>query len=103
VVNRNSRVDRENRWSWTNSSDGRYSVKSAYALLSKSLLSSDAPNGEVLQAVSWVWKSRAPSKVVVFSWQLILYRIPTRLNLSHRGVPIPSGGLGCVLCDAQPE
>ena len=59
----------------------------------------DAPVGEVLQAVSRVWKSGAPSKVVVFSWQLLLDRIPTKLNLSHRGVPRPVGGLGCVFCD----
>jgi hypothetical protein len=102
VVTRNSRVNRDDRWSWTHSSDGRYSVKSAYTHLSKSLPSS-VPNGEVLQAVSRVWKSPAPSKVVVFSWQLILDRIPTRLNLSLRGVQIPSGGLGCVFCDAQLE
>jgi len=59
--------------------------------------------GEVLQAVSRVWKSGAPSKVVVFSWQLILDRIPTRLNLSHRGVPLLEGGLGCVFCAASSE
>jgi len=59
--------------------------------------------GKVLQAVSQVWKSRAPSKVVFFSWQLILDRIPTRLNLSHCGVPLPTRDLGCVFCDAPSE
>lgn len=59
-----------------------------------------APDGEVLQTVSRAWKSSAPSKVVVFSWQLILHRIPTRLNLVRRCVPLPDGGLGCVFYGA---
>jgi hypothetical protein len=31
-----------------------------------------------------IWCSPAPSKVVVFSWQLLHYRLPTRSNLAHR-------------------
>lgn len=88
---------------WTHSTDGRYSVKSAYSHLLSSLQSSGAPEGDVLQAVSRVWKSGAPLKVVVFSWQLILDRIPTKLNLSHHGVPLPLKGLGCVFCAMSSE
>lgn len=103
VVTRNSHTNKDDRWVWAYSSDGRYSVKSAYGHLLSRLPGTDAPVGEALQAVSRVWKSGAPSKVVVFSWQLILDRIPTRLNLSHRGVPLPVGGLGCVFCAALTE
>jgi len=98
VVNRHSWSDREDGWSWTHSSDGRYSVKSAYSILLYSLPGNGALEGVVLEAASRVLKSCAPSKVVVFSWQLILDRIPSRLNLSLRGVPLPAGGLGCVFC-----
>ena len=97
------REGREDVWSWIHCPDGRYSVKSAYAYLSKILPVPGAPNGEILQAVSRVWKSWAPSKVVVFSWQLILDRIPTRLNLVRHGVPLPDGSLGCVFCDGPSE
>lgn len=45
-----------------------------------------------------VWKSWAPSKVVVFFWQLLLDKIPTRLNLVRRGVPLPEEGLGFLSC-----
>jgi len=103
VVARISRVDKEDRWAWTLSYDGRFSVKSAYGHLLSNLPGIDAPVGEVLQAVSRVWKFGAPSKVVVFSWQLLLNRIPTRLNLSYCGVPLPVGGLGCVFCDEPSE
>jgi len=83
--------EREDGWSWTHSSDGRYLVKSAYSHLLSSLQGPVAPDGVVLEAATRVWKSGAPSKVVVFSWQLILDRIPTRINLSLRGVPLPVG------------
>jgi len=68
VVNRHFRSDREDWWSWTHSSDGRYSVKLAYSLILSSLSSNRAPKGDVLEATTRVWKSCAPSKVVVFSW-----------------------------------
>ena len=41
--------------------------------------------------------------MIVFSWQLLLDRIPSRLNLVKCGVPLPVGGLGCAFCDAPSE
>ena len=78
-------------------------MKSAYTTLFKGLPDTGAPEGEVLQAISRVWKSWAPSKVIIFSWQLLLDRIPSRSNLFRRGVPLPVGGVGCVFCDALSE
>ena len=98
-----SREGRDDVWSWIHSPDGRYSVKSAYTFLSKSLQVPGAPDGETLQAVSQVWKSWAPSKVVISSWQLILDRILTRQNLVRRDVLLPDGGLECVFCGALSE
>jgi hypothetical protein len=43
------------------------------------------------------WKSLAPLKVIIFSWQLLLGRLPTKENLAKRGV----GGNApnhCVCC-----
>jgi len=34
--------------------------------------------------------------VIVFSWQLLLDRLPNRSNLIRRGVPLPERDLGCV-------
>lgn len=33
-----------------------------------------------------LWRSKAPSKVVAFSWTMLLDRIPTRSNLAKRRV-----------------
>jgi len=103
VVVRNTCVARGDAWSWRFSSDGLFSFKSAYSFLLPRLPASSAPVGENLQAVSQVWTSGDPSKVIVFSWQLILDRIPTRFNLLRRGVPLPEGGLGCAFCEAPTE
>lgn len=54
----------------------------------------------------WVWivlfskirGSSAPSKMCVFSWQTILDRIPTRMNLFRRGVIQPAESKDCVVC-----
>ena len=56
-----------------------------------------------MRAVGRVWKSWAPSKVVVFSWKLILDKIPSRRNLVRLGVPLPKGRLGYVFCVAPSE
>jgi len=67
-------------------------VKSAYDFLLKGVQALGVPEGVILQVVSKVWKSRTPSKVVVFSWQLLLDRIPTRFNLNRKGGSSLGGG-----------
>jgi len=44
-----------------------------------------------------IWKSKAPSKVVVFSGKLILDRIPIRRNLTRRNCLPPEVPTVCVL------
>jgi len=41
--------------------------------------------------------------VIVFSWQLLLDRIPSRSNLIRRVVPLPVGGVGCAFSDSPSE
>lgn len=98
VATRGSRIMKDDEWSWNISLDGRYSVKSAYSHLIKAL-----PKGVVLQAVFAVWKSWAPSKVIVFCWQLLLDRIPSRCNLIMRSVHLPIEGRGCIFCYGPSE
>jgi hypothetical protein len=73
-------------------------VKSTYEFLGT--IFSPEPNfGEQeLRVLNNIWKSPAPSKVIAFSWKLLRGRIPTRLNLAHRGVNVNGGSVDCVHC-----
>lgn len=50
-----------------------------------------------VKVFSQIWRSPAPSKVVAFSWKVLLNRIPTRINLSRRNVVPSNATLNCVL------
>jgi hypothetical protein len=65
------------------------------------LLSSFGVNS--IGIVAKVWGSWAPSKVIVFSWQALHARLPTRLNLSWRGVFNDGEAVSCVLCADSSE
>jgi hypothetical protein len=53
--------------------------------------------------VAQVWSSWAPSKVIVFSWQELLSRLPTRANLVCRGI-VPTGEASwCLWCEGEIE
>ena len=47
------------------------------------------------------WKCDVSSKVLIFSWRLILDRLPTHVALVRRGVMVEDGG--CVFCEANRE
>nr|GFC36361.1 RNA-directed DNA polymerase, eukaryota [Tanacetum cinerariifolium] len=53
------------------------------------------------QAVATRWVKFIPIKVNVFAWRAHRDRLPTGLNLSHRGVVLDS--IICPLCDADVE
>jgi len=52
---------------------------------------------------SQIWRSPAPSKVLAFSWKVLLNRIPTRINLLHRNVLPPNASLSYVSCGVAGE
>jgi hypothetical protein len=85
-------------WSWRHDPTGTFSVKSAYLLLTADLVF----NG--LDALlAKVWKSWAPSKVIVFSWQLLQDRVPTRQNLLKRRVIRDPGDALYAFCGSSIE
>jgi hypothetical protein len=77
-------------------------VKSAYDLLvdygESPILSSYE-----MKIFSKIWESPAPSKIVVFSWQLFHNRLPTKDNIYRRGVLELEVGVNCVWCVSNPE
>lgn len=84
VLNGNVRTEGIDRWAWRLEEGGVFFVKSAYKKL-VSMESQTVTMGEEEKKVfGQVWKSLAPSKVVAFSWKVLLNRIPMCLNLSRR-------------------
>lgn len=94
---------REDLWTWLFHSSGSYSVKLAYdLLLMRSVEASILSDLEAI-AFRFLWQSSTPLKVLVFSWQLMLGRLPTRSNLLPRKVIDSNSALCCVLCDCGLE
>jgi hypothetical protein len=93
----------EDRWEWLPEESGLFTVKSSYTVLELIylLVIELCPLEEGV--FSLIWKSPAPSKVVAFSWSLLLDRIPTRENLAIRNILEPDSLLLCVLCDRHVE
>nr|GEZ03358.1 RNA-directed DNA polymerase, eukaryota, reverse transcriptase zinc-binding domain protein [Tanacetum cinerariifolium] len=76
------------RWTWRLESSGDVSVKSARNYMDDSFLpKSEAPTR---------WIVPIPIKVNIFAWKVCLDKLPTRLNLSLRGLDIPS--ILCPIC-----
>nr|GEX90243.1 RNA-directed DNA polymerase, eukaryota, reverse transcriptase zinc-binding domain protein [Tanacetum cinerariifolium] len=72
----------EDTCTWVLSNDGTFSIKSARRLIDSKLLPSiPTPT---------VWDKFHPRKVNIFLWRLSLDRLPRRLNLSSRGLDIPT-------------
>ncbi|GKB05231.1 RNA-directed DNA polymerase, eukaryota, partial [Tanacetum coccineum] len=74
-------------------SSGDFSVKSARSFIDDSLL----PKADVPTR----WVKVVPIKINILGWRVCLDKLPTRLNLSLRGVDIPS--ILCPLCSIAVE
>ncbi|KAK2421555.1 cyanogenic beta-glucosidase [Trifolium repens] len=74
------------------------SLKSCYNFLSRSDSSNLLLSDVECFVFKNIWKSLAPSKVCGFAWQAILDRIPSRFNLSRRGVIKPPESKDCAFC-----
>jgi hypothetical protein len=88
----------EDSWCWRLDPDGCFSVKTAYESLAKEIVA--GPNLPLFEAKIFgdIWDSPAPSKVILFSWQLLHDRVPTKDNFLLRGIlPDVSSGF-CVWC-----
>ncbi|GKC13769.1 RNA-directed DNA polymerase, eukaryota, partial [Tanacetum coccineum] len=81
------------RWSWLLDPSGDFSIKSTREFIDDSMLSkTDVPTR---------WVKSIPIKIKIFAWRVSLDKLPTRLNLSLRGLDIPS--IICPLCSIAVE
>nr|GFB57422.1 RNA-directed DNA polymerase, eukaryota [Tanacetum cinerariifolium] len=81
------------RWVWSLDASGSFLVKSARNFIDDIFL----PKVEVPTR----WVKVIPIKVNIFTWRVYLDKIPTRLNLSTRGIDIPS--ILCPICNSSVE
>nr|GEV81005.1 RNA-directed DNA polymerase, eukaryota, reverse transcriptase zinc-binding domain protein [Tanacetum cinerariifolium] len=81
------------RWYWSLEGSLEFSVKSSRILIDNPIL----PKAEVPTR----WLRVVPIKVNVHAWRVCLDRLPTRANLSLRGMDIPS--IACPLCNSAVE
>lgn len=88
----------DDRWVWEVDNSGVYTLKSAYHDFLSSQVGYSLVNSEVEEKVfKNLWKSCGPNKVLVFSLQMFLDKIPIRANLSHEVISL-GGDTSCVLC-----
>jgi hypothetical protein len=80
-----------------------FSVNSAYEAIMVLRVDSLNLSPYDLKIFSSIWESPAPSKVVVFSWQLLHDRLPTKVNPARRGVLGREVEVKCVWCNHDPE
>jgi hypothetical protein len=91
------------RWVWKPGEGGVFSVKSCYDCLQKLDLTEEEVSREEGVLFRELWKCRAPSKALAFSWKLILDRIPTKVNLAKRRLLSSQDSKRCVFCGLVDE
>ncbi|GJY14835.1 putative retrotransposon gag domain, nucleotide-binding alpha-beta plait domain protein [Tanacetum coccineum] len=88
-----SLVNIMDRWIWSLQSSGDFTVASIRKLIDEFTLS------KVSSSTRWI--KAVPIKVNVLAWKIKLDNLPTRLNISHRGMDIDS--ILCLTCGKAVE
>ncbi|GJR41813.1 RNA-directed DNA polymerase, eukaryota [Tanacetum coccineum] len=86
-------VDSMDRWSWSLEGSGNFSVASVRREIDKNLLP--------MVSSKTRWVKAVPNKVNIHAWKVKLDCLPTRLNISRRGMSINS--ILCPNCDKEVE
>nr|GEZ59784.1 RNA-directed DNA polymerase, eukaryota [Tanacetum cinerariifolium] len=81
------------RWTWTLNSSGEFLVASVRNLIDVKIF----PEGEHKTR----WSRYVPIKVNTHAWKVMSNSLPTRFNISRRGIDIDS--ITCVNCDTGVE
>ncbi|GKA76939.1 RNA-directed DNA polymerase, eukaryota [Tanacetum coccineum] len=79
----------QDRWTWSLTNSGEYTVASARSLIDSRLL----PKGDMKTR----WIRYVPIKVNTLAWKVMTNSLPTRFNISRRDIYIDT--MSCVNCD----
>ncbi|CAM8948104.1 unnamed protein product [Rhodiola kirilowii] len=91
---------------WKHSSNGLFSVKSAYDLIKKVQCSREKDIGEQSDSSGlskfWkrVWACKVPNKIKIFCWRMYYNSLPDARNLWRRGINLDCH---CKICGADME
>ncbi|GJQ89099.1 RNA-directed DNA polymerase, eukaryota, reverse transcriptase zinc-binding domain protein [Tanacetum coccineum] len=81
------------RWTWSLEGSGEFLVASVRKLIDDKLLP--------VLAAKTRWIKAVPLKINIHAWKVSLDCLPTRINISHRGIDIES--ILCPMCDNAAE
>nr|GEV13034.1 RNA-directed DNA polymerase, eukaryota, reverse transcriptase zinc-binding domain protein [Tanacetum cinerariifolium] len=85
--------DTEDRWTWSLEGSGEFSVSSIRKTIDAAFL----PCGNVKTR----WVKEVPIKINILAWKVSNDYLPTRFNLSRRGIDI--GYIVCLMCNNMVE
>lgn len=80
-------------WKWKGDASGNFTVKSAKLVLYSDLNPSSS--------LTIKWRGWVPLKCKIMVWRAVRDRLPTRIELMKRGVPIRD--VSCVFCQSDQE
>ena len=88
---------------WPHTTDGEYSVRSAYRVLVEEDgqgLPSSSSSGDSKKFWKKLWKIRVPNRIWHFLWRAVKDSLPMKQNLNARHVPV---NVTCDRCDDHPN
>ncbi|XP_057803688.1 uncharacterized protein LOC131019017 [Salvia miltiorrhiza] len=95
------KVGLEDGWIWKRSTNGVYTVKSAYIAIREATGMSDSQTTK--KEFASIWKAAAPHKARSTAWRIFKGRLATWDNLHKRQIQVPTAASLCPLCKSHPE
>jgi len=95
LLNVKLNMEVQDRKVWKGDESSCFSVKTTYKCLSNYV------TGTYNATFKHLWMSKALPKVLTMAWRVLLERLPTRVNLSRRGVTVSTSN--CALCHGWEE
>ncbi|XP_058768043.1 uncharacterized protein LOC131641756 [Vicia villosa] len=94
-------------WEWRVNFDDFFveegEVKVAYELLLEGRIRGASLSADLVNALARLWKTKIPSKFLIFGWKLLLDKLPIKVNLVKRNILLASTEILCPFCGLEEE